>query len=196
MFPFKVRHGRLYLGEDDTIYLERADNGGSDDIKVVIGADHYLLDQWPSSQREKKGEYSYRREKDMPEQVTFEDAIEIFRMASSQEESVKNVLILLGKDARPVNLRKIALAWPVVRVANKGGGRKYNSELPLPDLWDQIWQNVVIDYDVLRRISRTGSECETYVEILRGYRLIYPDGSLCLAAQKGLRKMARDELGL
>jgi len=120
--------------------------------------------------------------------MKFEEAIDKFR----QSEEVESVLVLLGKDVPQVNLRKVALAWPKVPV----------KRLPVqgvvdgPGMWDKLWESVEIDMERIGSISDTRKEASRYVGILKGYRLIYPDGTLAGVAQKALRGLAKAELGL
>jgi hypothetical protein len=116
------------------------------------------------------------------------EAIDWFR----KSEDVESVLVLLGKESSQVNLRKVALAFAKVPV-------KRHEEKDLdegPELWEQLWDAVQVDLDQLGRISGTRSECARYVEMLKGYRLIYPDGTLSTVAQKALKALTKAELGL
>ena len=121
--------------------------------------------------------------------MTFQEAIERFR----QSDEVESVLVLLGKEAPQVNLRKVALAWgkvPVKRV-------QVEDLVDGPDLWERLWGQVEIDMERLGSVSDiTRKDCFRYVAILKGYRLIFPDGTLAGVAQKALRALAKAELGL
>jgi hypothetical protein len=120
--------------------------------------------------------------------MTHQEAVEKFRQA----EDVESVLVLLGKDTLAVSLRKVALAWPKVPVKL----RKVAGLADGPELWDALWQGVEINLDELGAVSNTRTACSRYVAMLRGYRLIYPDGTLATVAQKALRALAKAELGL
>lgn len=114
------------------------------------------------------------------------EAIEQFRKL----EDIESVLILTGKDDHSVNLRRVALAWskiPLLATAQ-------DDFKDTPDLWETLWGGVKPNYPALDRI--TGVTTERYVRILKGYRLIFPDGSLGVTAQKALRQLAKAELGL
>jgi hypothetical protein len=120
--------------------------------------------------------------------MTHEEAIQQYR----QGEDVESVLVLLGKESLQVNLRKVALAWPKVPVKR----REAKDLSDGPDLWDRLWESVEIDIETLGSISNTRTDCYRYVTMLKGYRLIYPDGTLSTVAQKALRALAKAELGL
>lgn len=120
--------------------------------------------------------------------MTHEKAIDKFRQA----EDVESVLVLLGKETLQVNMRKVALAWPKVPVKRRNAKDLSDG----PDLWDHLWEPVEIDMDKLGVISNTRTDCGRYVTMLKGYRLIYPDGTLATVAQKALRALAKAELGL
>jgi hypothetical protein len=82
------------------------------------------------------------------------------------------------------------LAWPQVTHELPSGGTFTDN----PKLWTELWQGVQVNLEDLERTC--GFPCYLQVERLRGYRLIYPDGTLGLAAQKALRALAKTELGL
>ena len=108
--------------------------------------------------------------------MTREDAIDKFRKA----EDVESVLVLLGKDPIQINLRKVALAWPKVPLKR----RTAKDVADGPNLWDNLWADIQIDMEQLASVSNTRTDCGRYVTMLKGYRLIYPDGTLATVAQK------------
>lgn len=118
--------------------------------------------------------------------MTLSEAVEKLR----QSEAVENALILLGDDAE--KLRRVALAWPKVPVRVKKEANLKNT----PNLYDTLWDAIEINLEKLSQISNTRGETGKLLAILKGYRLIYPDGSLSTIAQKTLRTIVRNELGL
>ena len=121
--------------------------------------------------------------------MTFEEAVDTFRA----EETIESVLVLLGKDEFAQSLCRVALAWRNC-TPNIVVDREYADDEE--DLWESLWSSVEFDLRDIARISGTGSDCKDLFHTLKGYRLVYPDGTLSTVAKKALLTMAKTELGL
>lgn len=109
-----------------------------------------------------------------------------------EQEDVESLLVLLGRTVAQDNLRKVALAWPKVRVSYLDERARFTDG---PNLWQDLWNNTTVDVPSL--VATTGiQKCLHFVNILKGYHLIYPDGTLSTNTQKALRQLAKAELGL
>lgn len=111
-------------------------------------------------------------------------AIEEYR----KNEDVESLLVLTGKGPAQDKLRRVALAYAKTPVQGDMGAE-------VGEGWEAAWEGVEIDVDRIGEISGAGN-CRRQIESLRGYRLIYPDGTLAGVAQKALRALAKGELGL
>lgn len=64
-----------------------------------------------------------------------------------------------------------------------------------PSDWSGLWEGVEIDYSALSRMANLSEgECRLIVERLRGFRLIYPDGTITEPAEKYLRATTQHHL--
>lgn len=111
-----------------------------------------------------------------------------------ESEGVESSLILTGKDPLSANLRKTAIAWTKVPLTVKR--KQTYRESDEDSLWEDVWKDVEIDLTTLGIVTGFRTRVELYVNMLKGYRLIYPDGSLSAVALKTLRQLAKFELGL
>lgn len=122
--------------------------------------------------------------------LTFRDAIATFR----QSEQPEAILILLGKKDLDEQLRRVFIAWRnTAPKLTKRAGQMFEDG---PDLWDRLWRAVEIDPAIVKQISGVYGDPMRYVDVLRGNRLIYPDGSVSENGRKALVGMARATLRL
>ena len=123
--------------------------------------------------------------------MTFEEAIEKFRAM----EQVEDVMQLVGKEPQQELLRKIVVAWPKVRI-----NRAPTKTKPPEDgfaLWDWLWTQVVIDTEKIAGIAGSGQgTTEKNINLLRGNRIIYPDGTVSSFATKALRQLMKSQLNI
>jgi len=122
--------------------------------------------------------------------LTFRDAVQLFRAS----EVAESVLVLCGKTPLDDNLRRVFLAWPNVPIKPVPKAKQQFQDGPA--LWGELWETVEPDLEALRRFAGMTSVPTRYYDILRGNRLIYPDGSVSEIGQKALRAMAKRELKL
>lgn len=122
--------------------------------------------------------------------LTFRDAVQLFRAS----EAAESVLVLCGKTPLDDSLRRVFLAWPNVPI--QPAPKAKQSFQDGPSLWGELWEAVKPDLEALRRFAGMTSVPTRYYDILRGNRLIYPDGSVSEIGQKALRAMAKRELKL
>jgi hypothetical protein len=109
-------------------------------------------------------------------------------------EQAENVLVLTEADRLTPALRKVALVWDKVPVGRSDPKRKFQDG---PGLWIDVWEDAEVD--LLGITEATGLDVKTVercVGVLRGNRLIYPDGTLASTAQKALRQLAKNDLGI
>lgn len=122
--------------------------------------------------------------------LTLEKALAQFKAL----EQAENVLVLTEADKLTPALRKVALVWDKVPVGRSDVGRKFQDG---PGLWADVWEDA--ELDLLGLAEATGLDLKTVercVGVLRGNRLIYPDGMLASTAQKALRQLAKNDLGI
>ena len=120
--------------------------------------------------------------------MTREEAIETFR----KEENPETALVLTGRDVATVSLRKVLLAWDKVPVTMGKAKATFKAG---DGLWEELWEGVGIDLSKLSAVTGL-RKAGYFVNMLKGYRLIYPDGTIATIGQKVLRIMAKAELGL
>lgn len=126
----------------------------------------------------------------MPTDLTFQQAIEIFRA----QEQLETIVILLGKTPMHESLRRIFVAW-------QNAPPRFKSNKPLkfhdgPTLWADLWAVVEPDLAGLRRITGLTGDPTRYLDILIGNRLLYPDGTVAESGRKALRSLAKTMLKL
>lgn len=123
--------------------------------------------------------------------MTFEEAIKKFRAM----EQIEDVMQLVGKDPQQEILRKIVVAWPKVRI-----NRTTTKIKPPGDefgLWDWLWTQVIIDTEKIAGIVGSGQgTTEKNINLLRGNRIVYPDGTVSSFATKALRQMMKSQLNI
>lgn len=122
--------------------------------------------------------------------LTFKDAIATFR---AQEEP-ESVLLLIGRDPTSNGLRKVFLAWKQCHPARSPKAPRELEDGP--DLWGRLWNGIEIDHAELQRITGLSTYAAKLLDILRGNRLIYPDGTVSEIATQALRRMAKSALKL
>jgi hypothetical protein len=122
--------------------------------------------------------------------LTFRDAVQLFRAS----EAAESVLVLCGKTPLDDNLRRVFLAWPNVPIKAVAKAKQQFQDGPA--LWGDLWETVEPDLEALRRFAGMTSVPTRYFDILRGNRLIYPDGTVSEIGQRALRAMAKRELKL
>jgi hypothetical protein len=121
----------------------------------------------------------------------FDQVLEEFR----QQEKVQDVLVLTGKGEQADELRRLALAWPKIRITRHPLPYPPGSP-PARQLWDWLWDQVEYDPQEVREISGMGAQAEARLAVLRGNRLIYPDGTVSAYVDKCLSSLLRAQLGL
>lgn len=126
----------------------------------------------------------------MPTDLTFQQAIEIFRA----QEQLETIVILLGKTPMHESLRRIFVAWQNAppRVKAKAPQRFRDG----PTLWADLWATVEPDLEGLRRITGLAGDPTRYLDVLIGNRLLYPDGTVAESGRKALRSLAKTMLRL
>lgn len=120
--------------------------------------------------------------------ITFDEAIKRFKA----NEEIESVLCLTGKKDDDQARRRVAIAWPKVPLKKASTTEEFNDS---PSLWDDLWSDVRADMDALAAASGV-SAAWSIVAQLRANRIIYPDGTIGVTAQKALRQLAKNELGL
>ena len=123
----------------------------------------------------------------MTTKITLEEAIQRFKTT----EEIEAVLCLTGKKDDDIRRRRVAIAWPKVPLKRAQRRKEFDDS---SSLWDDLWEGVRPDMDALQ--SACGFPVYSIIAQLRANRIIYPDGSIGTTAQKALRQLAKNELGL
>ena len=130
-----------------------------------------------------------------------------------EEESGERSLAILGTLEPPAI--KLFLAWPnldhpQLPIENRPDPPIEPNEVvidpmylsyPPVRMWDWIWACTKINVIAWRtlagfKISPHGDDFQRYVKILRGNRLIYPDGSILRAAEKFIKQITTGRWGI
>lgn len=122
--------------------------------------------------------------------MTFDEILAQFKA----KEQPEDVLPLVGKEEAPARLRKLALAWGKIGIERIDAPAS-----PQPGelgLWDWIWAQAVWNEDDLRMIAGVRGDITDSMNVLRGNRIIYPDGSITIYATQVLRQIMKSQLGM
>lgn len=122
--------------------------------------------------------------------MTFEESLAQFKA----KEQPEDVLPLVGKEEVPARLRKLALAWGKIGIERVEA--QANPEPGELGLWGWIWAQAVWDEDDLKRIAGVRGDITDAMNILRGNRIIYPDGTITIYATQVLRQIMKSQLGM
>ena len=123
--------------------------------------------------------------------MTFDEVIGEFR----GKETIEDAMLLLGKDVQAEKLRRLVVAWQKIKITNSG------KDTAAPDdeweKWEWLWRNAKYDIDKLSVISgMQKSIIEPNLQVLKGNRVIYPDGTVSAYATKILRQLMKSQLNL
>jgi hypothetical protein len=121
--------------------------------------------------------------------MTFDEACDRCKSTTATE----SVLILAGGHRMAANLCRVVLAWQHVTPGRKDA----DSFSDGPEAWKELWDAIVIDWAELE--SMTGlqrTQLQMCFDVVKGNRLIYPDGTIATIAKSALAKIAKQKLGL
>jgi hypothetical protein len=126
----------------------------------------------------------------MEDKMKFEEAIGEFR----GKEEIEDTSCLFSKGTNSDSLRRIVVAWNKIKITRLS--KKKASPPGEHDLWKWMWEQVSYDEEELKRVSGVRVNLNSLVEILKGNRLIYPDGTISSFAQTALKMKIKTELGI
>jgi len=119
---------------------------------------------------------------------TFEDLLELFRMQEQPEQ-----VIPLIDDVR---LQKLVSIWPMARLEPRRPGRARPVDDSPAAGWDWLWEQREVDMDDLaRQLGISPVVLRRTLDVARGCRLVYPDGTANQYAVQYLRARIARELG-
>lgn len=119
----------------------------------------------------------------------FSRAIDTIR----SEETVEQVFAL--KDNTEV--QKLVAAWPAAKLISSPTCRQKSQPQPDSDLWEWIWTQRTVDLDDLAlKLGTCRTRAAAALEIARGNRLVYPDGTVHEQALLYIRALVARDLGV
>lgn len=119
----------------------------------------------------------------------WDDALERIKRLETEEDAV----CIVGADVDAQALRRILIAWKKVEITRMPGKPPMREDEPAMLAW--LWDHIRYDEAGLRRLAGVPDVIRR-LEVLKGNRLIYPDGTISLAATKIVRQHMRRQLGM
>jgi len=123
----------------------------------------------------------------------FEELIEFFKKKETPEDTA--CLMPEERFIDTDSLRRLVIAWPKARRSRINPWATTSEEGDVA-CWRWLWEQVDYDQEELKRIAGVGSNITSLMDILIGNRLLYPDGTVSLWAQKVIRQVFKTRLGI
>jgi len=120
--------------------------------------------------------------------MNYGEAIAYFKSV----KQIDKVIALFGNQP----LIEALLAWKSIQIRFKESGLTYEG-LSDTELWDKLWENVEFSKERWAVIAGIKPQLANNIfERLRGYRLIFPDGTIDVIANQYVNSIIIDKLGL
>lgn len=119
---------------------------------------------------------------------TFEDILGLFREQEEPEQ-----VIVLTDDSR---LQKLIATWPMVVLETREPDRVQPANGSVATTWSWLWSHREVDIeDLARKLGESPTRLRQTLDVARGNRLVYPDGTTNQYAVQYLRARIARELG-